>query len=88
MLGSLLSTLYGILDIWAHPIRFQEVWILRIMVVLLIFLIVLLIRYDETIFIKRYNFMIGAEYLLAGLAIEGMIYLAAPSDVALGNRIL
>ncbi len=32
--------------------------------------------------------MIGAEYLLVGLAIEGMIYLAAPSDVAWGNRIL
>lgn len=82
VLGALLFMTYGILDVWALPFRFQAVWILRIIVVLLIFVVALLLRYFETVFMRHYNLIIGVEYLLAGLAIEGMIYLAAPSDVA------
>ncbi len=82
VLGALLFMAYGVLDVWVLPFRFQTVWILRILVVLLIFVVVLFLRYSETIFMRHYNLIIGGEYLLAGLAVEGMIYLAAPSDVA------
>lgn len=82
VLGILLFMAYGILDVWAIPFRIQVLWLMRIGVVLLIFVVVLLLRYSATTFLRHYNLIMGVEFFLTGLEVEGMIYFAAPSGIA------
>jgi len=81
ILALILFLVFGILDIWAIPSMLRVAWILRGTIVPLFVLVLFLSKY-KNFFVQHYNIIIAFQYFFAGCAIEAMIHLANPTDVA------
>lgn len=80
ILASVLYLLFGVLDIWAIPSVLKEVWTVRAVVVLAMmgFLWATWYRF----FLKYYASLTIGLFLVMGMGIEVMVYLAGPNDLA------
>lgn len=80
VLGCVLYTLFGILDLWAIPSALAAVWLIRALVVVM--LIGILWATHRAFFVKRYLLLSVCLYIGMGLGIEAMVYLSGQSDLA------
>lgn len=80
VLASVLYVTFGILDVWAIPSALTAVWLVRLAVVFFMLSVVALTR--TPLFLKHYAPIKIVFFLIMGLGIEMMVYLAGPQDLA------
>lgn len=80
ILSIILFASFSIVDIWAIPSAFETTLAIRGMT-----MCALLVAYSLTftqVFIKYYNVIVATTYIVATIAVEAMIHVAAPTDQA------
>ncbi|MCX8049721.1 MAG: GGDEF domain-containing protein [Methylohalobius sp.] len=80
VLAATLYLLFGFLDIWAIPSALYKVWSVRLIVVGLILVFYSITHYH--FFLRRYAALISLFFLVLGLGVEIMVYLAGNGEIA------
>lgn len=78
--GGLFSA-FAVLDVWAIPSALIETWGIRVCVVAMVAAVIALSE-EREFFVRHYAAVVGLEIFCFGVAIEAMIALSEPSDLA------
>jgi diguanylate cyclase (GGDEF)-like protein len=82
LVGSVLYFSFGILDYWAIPSVYLQVWAIRAVVMLFLLLVYSLSRWRRPFVLSNYSGLMVALFLAMGSGIVSMIALAHRSDMA------
>ena len=81
-LGVMLYSSFGVLDYWAIPSAYHEVWAIRGVVVALTVLSITAAMRRPQVLLSRYTFTLWTLYLMWGFGIVAMIALAQRDELA------
>lgn len=81
-LAVILTSCFGVLDYWAMPSAYREVWEIRGTMVMVSMFVIGWAKYWPQIVLSRYTFVTCSIYLASGLGVVSMIALADPKDMA------
>lgn len=81
-LGCLLFSTYGLLDYWAIPSAYHQVWGLRAVATTVTFLVLLVAIYRPRVVLSRYAYVVWTMNMMWAFTVAVMIALAKRSDMA------